>query len=1021
MIKTLPILLLLALAHVATAVDQDHAARMAASQELFRTTVSSILKEHCVRCHGGEKTKSGLDLVTREAVLRGGDQGVAIVPGKPGDSLLYLAVSHLEKDLAMPPKKPRLPEGTIAAIEKWITLGAAYDQPLLERTKAEKAPMQVSAEDRSYWAYAPLQTTSLPPAANNPLAAIDHYLAVKHQEQGLVAAAPLSARKLIRRAYFDLIGLPPTPEEIEKFLQSNDPNAYEKVIDDLLGRPGFGERWARHWLDVARFAESHGFEHDYDRKFAFHFRDFVIRALNADMPYDQFVKWQIAGDELAPDNPEALAATGFLGAGVYPTQITFSEAERIRFDATDDMVGTMGSAMLATTIGCARCHDHKYDPVPTRDYYELLSAFTQTVRTEIELETAKPTGEAMDKFNEAMVRLQAEADSFRKEQAPKKMQAWLQVNLQDNTSEPDPAWTTLVAEPLVSKGGATFKRLSDGSYLASGVNPGSDVYTFVSTSPVEELRSLRIEALTDPSMKRGGPGRASNGNIGLSHLEVTAGTTRLELANPRATFNQADNLHVNLVLDENPRSGWAIDPQFGRNHAAVFEITNPAVVKGAGKRLSIKLHFNVNTQHTIGRLRVSVSNRPAGSLPLQEGQTDPGEIARRELLALSRKIKGAPEGEDRARMINLYLQLDPGWASLNSRIKALESTRPQGRKEKVMICTEGLKPMRHHTNSGKVPDFYKDSYYLIRGDPAQKDGKAPQGFLKVLMRNGKAANHWIVNRPSGARTSMKRSGVARWITDTESGAGHLLARVIVNRLWQHHFGRGIVESVNDFGFQGTKPTHPELLDHLARDLITHGWTLKRMHKQIMMSSAYRMGSSDNEASFRADPTNRYWWKREPRRLEAEIIRDNALAVSGSIDRRMYGAGTLDQAMKRRSIYFSVKRSKLVPAMQLFDWPDTMTSQGRRAVTTTPSQALVFINSPQVREMAAHFARTLLGESDPVGSAVYRAHGTSPTDGQRKRMERFLDEQIASYGGKKEPALVDFCHALLASNEMIYVE
>ena len=1019
--KIFPVLVLAVLAQSALAEDRGHAARMAASQKLFSSRVSGILKEHCVRCHGGDKTKSGLNLVTREALLKGGDQGVAIVPGKPGESLLYLATAHLEEELAMPPKKPPLPAEAVAAIEEWIALGAAYDQPLLNKSAAEKTPLQVTDEDRRYWAYAPLRGDAPPPSENNVSSGIDRYLAAKRREHGLVAATPLDPGKLMRRAYFDLIGLPPTPDEIEKFVKSEDPQAYEKIIDDLLARPGFGERWARHWLDVARFAESHGFEHDYDRKFAFHFRDFVIRSLNGDMPYDQFVKWQIAGDELAPADSEALSATGFLGAGVYPTQITSSEAERTRLDATDDMVSTMGSAMLATTIGCARCHDHKYDPVSTRDYYELLSAFTQTVRSEIDLEINKPEDAAMDKFREAMSTLQAEADAFRKTQAPKRLQAWLQTHRGSDPVEHTSAWTVLVAEPLVSKGGATFKRQPDGSYLAGGANPNSDVYTFVATSPVEKPRSLRIEALAHPSMKRGGPGRASNGNIGLSHLEISAGTTALKLANPRATFNQSAKLHVNLVIDGNPGGGWAIDPQFGKDHAAVFEITNPEIVEGTNKRLSIRLHFNLNTQHNIGRLRISVSNRSAANLPLREGQADPGEVARRELLALDKKNKGAVQEADLARMIELYLPIDPAWASLSGRISALNSTRPQGKKEKVMVCSEGFKPMRHHTNSGKVPDFYKESYYLVRGDPDQKNGKAPQGFLQVLMRNGASAENWVVSRPAGARTSMKRSGVAKWITDVESGAGHLLARVIVNRLWQHHFGRGIVESVNDFGFQGTKPTHPGLLDYLARDLIAHGWTLKRMHKKIMMSEAYRMGSSDNGTNASADPKNLYWWKREPRRLEAEIIRDNALAVSGLLDHRMYGAGTLDQSMKRRSIYFFIKRSKLVPIMQLFDSPDTMTSQGRRAVTTTPSQALIFINSPQIREMAAHFAKTVMAESDPVGSAVYRAHGSPPTEEQRKRMHNFLNEQIASYGGKKEPALVDFCHALLASNEMIYVE
>jgi hypothetical protein len=254
-----------------------------------------------------------------------------------------------------------------------------------------------------------------------------------------------------------------------------------------------------------------------------------------------------------------------------------------------------------------------------------------------------------------------------------------------------------------------------------------------------------------------------------------------------------------------------------------------------------------------------------------------------------------------------------------------------------------------------------------------------------------------------------------------SGAGHLLARVIVNRLWQHHFGRGLVDTPDDFGFQGGRPTHPELLDFLAAGLIADGWRLKPLHKRIMLSRTYQLGSAPDPRAEEVDPANTLWWKRDPRRLEAEIIRDNALAVSGLLDRTMYGAGTLDQGMKRRSIYFFVKRSKLVPMMQLFDWPDTMTSQGRRANTTTPSQALVFVNSPEVREMAAHFAASLASETDPIGAAVARALGALPTAAERALMVKFLIAQTKSYGGKKEAALIDFCQALLAANGMIYVE
>ncbi len=997
-------------------VKPDHAAKMEESQKLFTTQVRGLLKENCVRCHGGKKTKSGFDLTTREGLLKGGDEDVTVVVGKSKESLLYQAIAHLDKDLAMPPKKPKLPDDAIAAIAKWIDLGAAYDKPLVEKSKGEKAPMQVDDEDRAFWTYAPLIKTTPPPESDWSDTAIDRFISAVHRENGLVPAQVIGKRKLIRRAYFDLVGLPPTPAEIAQFVESADPEAYAKLLDDLLARPGYGERWGRHWLDVARFAESHGFEHDYNRNFAFHYRDFVIRALNADMPYDQFVRWQIAGDEIAPGEFEAMAATGFLGAGVYPTQITISEAERVRFDALDDMVATMGSAMLATTIGCARCHDHKYDPIPTRDYYELLSAFTTTVRSEIDLEVHKAEPGDLAKYEQDLSKLTAEAERYKKEEVPAKLRQWLEKNRAKKSQEPASPWTVLRAEPLVSKGGTKFERQADGSYLATGPNPDFDTYTFVAPAPFEKIHAVRIEALAHESMVKGGPGRAGNGNIGLSDVAITANNTPLKLANPRATFNQTDNLHVKLTIDENKKSGWAVDPQFGKDHAAVYEVANPEAVAGENKRLTFTLGFNVNTRHNIGRLRISVSSRPASGLPLLEGQTDAGAVVARELLALDKKGDAPTE-----KLLELYLKIDGGWSDLTARTNALKATRPAGKKEKVMVCSEGFKPMRHHASSGTVKDFYPESYYLVRGDPAQKAGPAAPGFLQVLMRNKSAPDRWRVVKEAGARTSMKRTGVANWITDVENGAGHLLARVIVNRLWHHHFGRGLVETPNDFGLQGGRPTHPELLDYLAADLIANGWKLKRLHKQIMLSRTYQLGNSDHAESAGKDPENRSWWKREPRRLEAEIIRDNALAVSGQLDRKMYGSGTLDQKMKRRSIYFLVKRSKLVPMMQLFDWPDTMSSLGRRAVTTTPSQALVFINSPEVREMATHFAKAVEKESDPVGAAVERALGQPPSEEERKLMNKFLNEQIKSYGGKKEPAFIDFCHALLAANEMIYVE
>ncbi len=692
-----------------------HSESMVQSLTLFKNQVRPLLMENCVKCHGGEKARSNFNLTTREGLLAGGAIGVSVVPGNPKKSRILTYLAHREGPF-MPPQQPPLPDEAIAQIAKWIELGAAYDQPLADQTRKRATALQVTPSDREYWAYAPLQRT-FPQSAS-----IDGFVHAKQKEKHLTPAPRASQLTLIRRLYFDVTGLPPAPEEIRAFLSDRSPDSYPNLIDSLLARPQFGERWARHWLDIARFAESHGFEHDSDRKFAYHYRDFVIRAFNQDMPYDQFVRWQLAGDELAPANPLALAATGFLVAGAHPTQITINEAERVRYDEMDDMLATTGSAMLATTVGCARCHDHKYDPIPTRDYYRMLSAFTSTVRSEV---------------------------------------------------------------------------------------------------------------------------------------------------------------------------------------------------------------------------------------PLESGS--------------------------------------------------------------VMIGSEGehIKPIRLHTSSEKVPDLYSDTYFLNRGDAEQKTGLAGLGFLQVLTRVDN--NDRWPSASKDPRTSGRRAALSEWITDTDAGAGQLLARVVVNRLWQHYFGRGIAATTNDFGSQGDRPTHPELLNWLATELIRNGWHLKPIHKLILMSESYKMGELASPENEKADSENQFLWHRQPRRLEAEAIRDNALAVGGMLDPTMFGPGTLDEKMRRRSIYFTVKRTQLVPIMQMFDWPDTLSSQGERAVTTTPSQSLVFINDAQFRGMAEGFASRIEQEEDRIGSAYWIAYGRAPSGRERTLAEAFITDSE----GKK--ALSDFCAALMSGNEFIYIE
>ena len=707
--------------------------------------------------------------------------------------------------------------------------------------------MVVTDADRRFWSFVPLKRPTIPDVKEDKWCRtpIDRFILAKLNEKELTPNAMSEKRTLIRRGYFDLIGLPPTPEEIDAFVNDNSPDAWEKVIDKLLASPHYGERWGRHWLDLARFAESNGYEHDYDRPTAYHYRDFVIKALNSDLPYDKFVQWQLAGDEIEPDNPLALAATGFLGAGVHSTQITQNQVEKERYDELDDIVRTMGTAMLGLTIGCARCHDHKYDPIPTKDYYRILSTFTTTVRTEIDLKT--------------------DADTAAKVRA-----AWDKEH-------------AAVAEPLRK-------------YEA------------------EQLPGQFDKWLA----KRSGPRRSR-----------TPPLCRRNVLDVLAKLNTPD---AKLTDDE---------------------------------------------RHTV---------------------------------------------------FQWYRTTDAKWRELNQKVEAHQKTAPKPGTTKAMICSEGLPAIRLHTQGG---DFLNETHFLKRGDPNQKESVATQSFLQVVMRSPEQEKHWQIAPPPGGRTSYRRRSLANWITDTDNGAGALLARVIVNRLWQHHFGTGIVATPSDFGFQGDRPTHPELLDWLAQELIDNGWRLKPLHKQIMMSAVYMQGTQYDKARAKIDDENRYYWRRAPRRLEAEIIRDNLLAVSGTLDPKQFGPGTLDPNMKRRSIYFFVKRSQLNPTMVLFDGPDALQGAEQRSTTTIAPQALMMMNNPVVRSCAESLAKRVAPpesktSADAVTHACAVALGRQPTARELAVSVEFLKEQTAAYqkDGKTNAAqlaLADFCQALLESNEFIYID
>lgn len=1000
-------------------VDPDHAARMARGLEIFKQHVRPVLVQKCLRCHG-EKQESNFDLSDRDTLLKGGETGPAILPGNGKKSHLVQLISHA-KEPHMPEGRPKLPDEVIAHITTWIDLGAPYDSPLLARKKTGPAWTEkvVTAEDRKHWSLQPLQRVQ-PPLVKEATwgrTPIDRFVLARLEGAGLRPNPIVERRLLIRRAYFDLLGLPPTPAEVDAFVKDPAPDAWDRLLDRLLDSPHIGERWARHWLDVARFAESHGFEHDYDRPTAYHYRDFVIQAFNNDLPYDQFVKWQLAGDEFAPDENLALMATGFLAAGVHSTQITKREVEKHRYDEMDDMLATTSTAFLGLTVGCARCHDHKFDPIPQADYYRLLSAFTSTVRSEVDLNLDKKTyAVAKAAFDRLHAPYEDAVRRYETEQLPGRFAAWEKAG---KATERVP-WSLIQPSTLQSTGNATFTHLDDGSYLVSGPNAKFDTWTFVATTDQKGIAAIRLEALTHPSLAKGGPGRAGNGNFALSDLKVTAkpkmggDPVTVKLKNPRATFEQK-GLPIAAVIDSDARSAWAVDPQFGQDHAAIFDFEQPVGFEG-GTILTFTLSFRNNDGHNLGRPRLALSTRVNGV-----GFKDPAATA--EVISLLGLDPAKRTPEQAARLLRWFRTTDPEWQRLTAVELEHRRQAPKPRTVKALVSTEGLAAVRLHTQG---EDLLPETHFLRRGDPEQKEGIARQGFLQVL--SSASEQRWQEKPAAGWRTSYRRRALANWITDTEHGAGHLLARVIVNRLWQHHLGRGLVATPSDFGTRGEPPTHPELLDWLAGELIRNGWRLKPIHKLIMQSAVYQQGSLTDEARLKADRDNRLLWHRPLHRLEAEVIRDSLLAISGQLDAKMFGPGTLDPASKRRSIYFTVKRSKLMPMMQVFDAPEALVSIGDRPTTTIAPQALMLLNNPQIRGQARSFAQRVAAATpqESVRRAYLSALAREPSADEVAAGTAFLEAQTASHSAdKREPArelaLTDFCQTLMCLNEFVYLQ
>src|SRR6516164_2296127 len=543
--------------------------------EFFESKIRPVLSKHCYECHSAQAKKLRADLLldTKAGMLKGGDSGPVLVPGKAKESLIIKALEH-DGPTKMPSQSTKLSKEIIADFVKWIDMGAP--DPREGKAVAKKRSIDIE-KGRQYWAFQPLASIALPQVKNGawPRTPVDRFILAKLEEKNLSPNPPIGRERLIRRAYFDLHGLPPTPAEVEAFVGDTSPDAYDKLLDRLLDSPRYGERWARHWLDTVRFAESGGYEFDGNRPAAYLYRDFVIKAFNQDMPFDQFVRMQIAGDHLVPDDLQAISATGFLVAGSYPGQTTAKTLALIRYDHLDDMISTLGTSMLGLSLGCARCHEHKYDPIPQEDYYRLIATLGRTDSANRKVnpdpETYRTAKAGYDQAHAPLVKAR---DDFEKTELPMRMQAWWQAH------KDQPTTTWLYLDALEAKGKTTLKKQPDASLLATGKAEKNEVYTFVAHTMQKKIKALRIEALADKALPKMGPGRGPNGDFVLSEVSLQAaplvpapGKTPLSVKLRAAKASaEAETFPLSASLDGDKKTGWSVGAQVGKDHAAVFEI-----------------------------------------------------------------------------------------------------------------------------------------------------------------------------------------------------------------------------------------------------------------------------------------------------------------------------------------------------------------------------------------------------------------------------------------------------------------
>ena len=980
----------------------------------FSHHIQPILKDHCLECHSHASgtIEGGLALDSKSGWQKGGDSGPALVPRLPGKSLLLHAVRH-RGDLKMPPED-KLTEAQIQLIEKWIKAGAPDP-------RQSKTPPELATNPRDWWSLRPLKQPKLPEPTSSQHP-IDQFVNVKLKEKALAPAGPAKPSLLLRRLLLDLHGLPPKPEQVDAFRAEllknrNRDSIWSAQVKQLLDSPRYGERWARHWLDTVHFADTHGCEHDDFRPNAWPFRDYVIQSLNEDKPWKRFVKEQLAADHFYPEQDQLLPALGFISAG--PLELSRASTAPVTFDYLDrdDIVSQTMAAFASTTANCARCHDHKFDPISQEDYYSLQAVFAGGGKGDREFDADPKTRQKRKQLNHQLRLVKKRSPELLEDDFARKMVSDFETDVSRQA-----VWIPLDMTSFVSEQGATLNQIDDGSVLASGKNPPTDVYTISGTGQgigsgtgsdrkLQRVTAIRLDVLPHDSLPTKGPGRCANGNLHLNRIEIkhskaNANDRSIAISSASADWDQ-QGWTIQHAIDQNPKSAWGIYPKVGEPHHAVFQLKDPVEV-GEDSKLTIRLHQIHGGSHLIGRFRIYVTDSTSPSTRV-----------------LPDAVRKAMATEHSKRSVEQKLDLTTFVLGLDLERKLAALPSPQ----KVYAWSR----LYSHSKKLNQPMAIKTVHVLKRGNIDRPGKVATPGSLSAI-DNLSNRFHSSAEKPE----SFRRAALANWMIHKDNP---LFWRSIVNRVWSYHFGRGLCDTPNDFGRMGSIPSHPELLDWLAvwfRD--EANGSLKKLHHLILTSKTWQQAATTSvEMSAKAnsvDANNTLLWKSPLRKLDAESFRDSVLQISGELDLTMGGPGieqfskskgrqttpVLDYDKfdwnspggKRRSIYRIVWRGIADPFMESLDFPDLGLLTGKRENSSSALQALATYNHDFVLNfssvMASKLEKTHEKLSDQVENACRLIWLRRPNSSEKQLMTQYV----------KQHSLAALCRVLLNSNEFIFV-